>query len=882
MAMNIKLTHPRPTRRLLDSRCARILFAVLIGVVASSALHAADRAPVTSWDYNAEDVALPQGKPAAYIPEDMRRMFKIVDDPDAAGGKALQVAIDKRIIRELDVPVLRTPNISRDDAPVGLYKVTVRMKMTGMLNVIGTAIRLTGKDLPPTAGKKPNPNGRYDEPTIHGYMFKDADLYQDFTFTTEVVEPDHVSLRPNRERPKNPLSLCNSIPSKARMDRMLAGQPPLPEDQKEAELERATKITEADKAFAAGGLHVNMSILHVISVGFGRSRNSIQTLTIDKIHIERVPEPDTATVRQVLPQKVLVRPGEEQVFHVWLHNRSGKPQSGDVKLRVTHGFDESIDAGSKQVVVAPGKYAVVSVPWKTRVGEDLWGCTVTAEFLKDGKATSSAEDVFSVHSNPWAVMNFGGSHRNTNPYFDPPDYRNFQEFFGPTVGDGVKPATDDPTLPHLSGVAGYNTHLMFQKLLVDHNRSIGVASFMYLWPGATSYPVQEAFEKHPEWFGGRLNWTDQASDLYFKATDALVQNWTKGEQLRSPALYSLITSVNDAADEVYQNKITSIIKNLKIAGYDGVRWDADPFALISGYYAGQRYGLPEGADSTAKNVEMIRHFKEALRKEFPNYTEAANGVMGELGSKAWNRNYELPPIESNPPFIEFLKDGSSIMDEGWMNAWLFRDPRNIIKDYYWGVRRQTDACRRAGGFLHTFSPARDNVGYFTQSTIYYNHLAYLAGAQYPGAVSCSPGSETGLSHLLTRYSQFVWDNKLMWLTDAAKKIRIDSSVDLWWEDAAVYRTLPDGRMRYVIPVVNPPTTERFYRDQFSELPEPVREPLPVEVKLPEGYSKAKVRMITAEPRTSHRVLPSRVEGGAVRFELPELVLYRVLVVEFEK
>jgi len=158
----------------------------------------------------------------------------------------------------------------------------------------------------------------------------------------------------------------------------------------------------------------------------------------------------------------------------------------------------------------------------------------------------------------------------------------------------------------------------------------------------------------------------------------------------------------------------------------------------------------------------------------------------------------------------------------------------------------------------------------------------MAGAQYPGAFACTPGSETGLAHFATRFSEFLWDNKLLWLQDAGKAVRVDAPNELWFDETVVWRDLPDGRRRYVIPLVNPPTFERFLQDRFGELPQPVREPFPMEVKLPGGFSRAAVWMLSAEPRTAATRLAASVAGGAVSFDVPGLTLYRVLVVEFEK
>ena len=82
--------------------------------------------------------------------------------------------------------------------------------------------------------------------------------------------------------------------------------------------------------------------------------------------------------------------------------------------------------------------------------------------------------------------------------------------------------------------------------------------------------------------------------------------------------------------------------------------------------------------------------------------------------------------------------------------------------------------------------------------------------------------------------------------------------------------------------MNPATTERFFKDRFSELPEPIPDPFPMEVKLPEGFQSAEVWMLTAEPMTASAKLESRIEGSVVKFNVPSLVIYRVIVIESAK
>jgi hypothetical protein len=61
------------------------------------------------------------------------------------------------------------------------------------------------------------------------------------------------------------------------------------------------------------------------------------------------------------------------------------------------------------------------------------------------------------------------------------------------------------------------------------------------------------------------------------------------------------------------------------------------------------------------------------------------------------------------------------------------------------------------------------------------------------------------------------------------------------------------------------------------------------VKIPAGFSRAEVWMLSAEPKTAAThlkatavLLAGERRGGAVAFEVPDLILCRVVVVEFEK
>ena len=211
------------------------------------------------------------------------------------------------------------------------------------------------------------------------------------------------------------------------------------------------------------------------------------------------------------------------------------------------------------------------------------------------------------------------------------------------------------------------------------------------------------------------------------------------------------------------------------------------------------------------------------------------------------------------------------------------DCRNVIRDYLWAACQETQFVRRFGGFWYSFSPGRDCNPYFTQSIIYYGMLVILGGGSYWGPAACPAWSETGVAQFSMRFCEFLHDPKLQPVADASKCIRLLAPKEIWYEDSAVWRDLPDGRRRYVIPIVNPSTAERFFlKDRFSELPEPFREPFGMEVDLPAGFTGAKVWTLASEPKTSLAAVPSTLEGATLKFDVPDLYTFRVMVVEFDK
>ena len=838
-----------------------------------------------SWTYLGHELVTIDGKLDPEIPKEIKRHMEIVEDEGTESGKALKARVPKRLIRKEEVPLLATPGIPRTKAGAGLYRVTIRMKLDGMLNVIGTPIVFGPKRL-------------------HGYQFQETDTYQEFSYLKEVIEPDTVSKRPTQLQPQGALgqSPWRLFGLKKRLKAL--AEPGHDINKERLVYEKGEyrwqeygwrvvgKFHEAQAWRKAEDLVVPLAYAMTSpkgdsQFGFDGVANTIQSITVDWIKIEKVEESESVTVRQVLPRKRWARPGDLQSFTVWMHNRSGKSHTGDLVLSVVHGLSSAKEVARREVTIHHGDYRLETLEWEIPEDHPMWGAGVTAAFVKDGETHSRADEVFSIHQNPWAVMNFGGNHRSNEPYFKPLDYRNYMESFGVSPGDSVRPYPVDPTAPYITGMSGYATHMDLQKALADWNREIGAASFMYLSPLATSHRAELNYLKHPEWYKGRISWTDQAHDQWTNAERALIQAWkNKTEPPATPDLFHIETGLNFNYESLVLRTIEGSFEAVDHVGWDGIRGDGLPLALAGSNSLGEPTGPKDHMERKRESAKLLRRMRSRIREKHPSFVWGSNGDLYGVSHKLISRKVKAPDIEECPAFVAMFEggnlEGGNLMDEGWMNAYLYLDPRNIIRDYFWACRQECDFTRQAGGFFHTFSPQRDGTGHFVQSDIYYNLLTILAGAQYPGKYSATPGSETGSSHFITRFSEFLWDVELQWLRDAGKRMRVDSPTELWFDETVVWRDLPDGRRRYVIPLVNPPTMERFYKDRFSELAEPITEPFPVEVDVPEGFRQAEVWMLTAEPRTAAVKLEAELADGAVVFEVPELIIYRVIVVEFGK
>jgi hypothetical protein len=766
-----------------------IVWALMFVLSVARGIAAEESTPRTEWTCAAEN--LPWQKMVESHPEEerrrIRRLFEVTDDENTESGKSLQIRLDKKRVREGDFRFFTT---ERKNLPVGRYRVTVRMKMTGMLCVMGTPIYV----------EVPGIDRRV---SYYGYHFQEADT--------------------------------------AKMQAM----------------------------------GVSMGFGHTkrrVEMAYDYPANTIHSINVDYVRLEKVEEPPVRVLR-TLAGKRWMKPGQETFFRVWLAGRGEGEQKATLNLYLEHGLDERKQIASREVSLRAGQYAVERFDYATAADAPPWGYRVVAEAVRGGEVISSASDVFTVHPNNYAVKIFGGPKGRR--------LRNHVEVFGVTAGDCAKVYIEDPERPYKVGMSGYITNNRSQKAAIQWNRSVGVATLMYLFPGYTGNWGADLYLRHPEWFPGRLNFSDEAYRINAETQRIAEQVYeeTGGQpDMKEMRTFHLEGHLNFYEQELVERVTRGVIKAMKHIGYDGVRWDGGPLPVTRRNALGQTV-----VESQDKAMEMaagnLAYMKRKVREAgMPHFFLGYNGDTYGLTSIAHSLEAEQEDPGDFPQFVEMMEDGGMLMDESMMNCCRFNNPLNRIRDYYRALVQLRTAAREAGGYMEGF-PAERRGAVFTVTDAYWYVLSLAAGTHIPAAYPRTPYAKEGLAHFATRFCEFIWDNRLRPLPDAKDAIHVDGAQRLWYSDGAAYREMAD-RTRIVVPLINPPTRERFLKFRYGELPRPIEEPFEVAVVRPEGRDgEVRAFMLTTEPRNKAVPLEVEADEGNIRLKVPDLKLWRMLVIE---
>jgi len=805
-----------------------------------------------AWQIPATKVA--EGGALAIQPDDRaesKREVVTEDGKKKEESVALLARVSRRAIAKGPIPIAASPVIEWKDIRPGVYRVSARVKFEGPLHVIGTPITLSVLTAEPT---------REDVSTsFTNCDFRASGEYEVISFLYE-VDPTLAKRLPER-RSRHPWGypafLEEVYPGWKENKPKAPSQPPRPKG-----ISIALGL-DRTKYCAASGL----------------PPNSMNSVSLDWIDLQRVDLSPSITVRYVDSRKRWLRPGEENRFDIGIENFTDKTWTRELRLVLEREIAEQTVLSKEQVSLQPGEAKVVSVQWKTTPATPIWGYEARAEIRDGEKVESSARDYVNVHPEVYSVLCMGTRFRRPDPFRERVQWNNLVEVFAATEGDcaGILPSADQ----WLCGMSEVVTSYKIVQNVIQHNAEMGVATHMYLFAGGTGTPILDLYVLKPEYFPNRITATDQVYRLRRKVMDDVrAHDFNKGP-FEMPKTPHVEDHMNYWFPELMDRITKQAVEFIGKTGYMGIRFDVGIFSPKSTRTV---FGEPlpvDGKKSMEQAAKNFEGFRAAIMKEWPQFEWGANMDSWAYLEQVGKRDSTPPPPEDYPEFVAFAKAHGLFMDEGTMSAPLYDHYMNRFEDALWAMVQKREAVRKFGGVYQLFSPHRDGNGYFANDDIYWAIMIVASGSYYVGCFSPPPYSEDSIGHFVARFGEFFRSKSLRTLLDARDRIFVDSPSELWYADTAVWEDIGPKR-RYVIPLINPPTNERLRRNKANELPAPIEEPFNVEIKLPEGFAKAKAWMLTWEPRIAAVPLQADVHGDKAITRLPGIGLFRTLVVEFEK
>jgi len=761
---------------------------------------------------------------------------------------ALMLRVSRRAIAKGPIALAQTPLVEWEDIRPGVYRVSARMKLDGPPHIIGTPVLLSVSHERDTILSESFTNCDFREP----------DRYNVVSFLYEVDPGGEKRLKARESRhPWHYAAFLAEVYPGWR-ERAPAVQPPP----------------------ASRGIRIAVALEKTKYLSKpGTPPNSVRSVSLDWVKLERIEPSPSLTVRYVRAQKRWMRPGEETSFEVSVENFSDKAWTRPLRVLLVRGTNEESVLHEEEITLEPGKATVLCVPWLTDAETPIWGYEVRAEITAAGKVESSARDFFSVHPEVYAVHLMGTRFRRTDPFRQWGRCNNLVEVFAATEGDCARVLSSaDQWLCGMSKVA---TSYKIVRNVVEHNRRLGVATHMYLFAGGTGTAVIDLYVHRPEHFCTRISATDQVYRLLSETAEQIRQHDFNTGPFEMPLIPHVEHHINYWHPEVMERVTRQTLEFLRKTGYQGIRFDVglfSPKCVTTAF--GEKLPYDEGK-TMQQAAQNFNDFREAVLKEFPDFEFGANMDSWAYLEHVGKRDVTPPPPEQYPEFVAFARAHGMFMDEGTMNAPLYHHYMNRFEDALWSMVRKREVVRRYGGVYQLFSPHRDGTGYFAHDDIYWAVMIVASGSYYVGSFAPPPYSKDSIGHFITRFGEFFRSKDLKTLPDARQRIFVDSPAELWYADTAVWEDRGSKR-RYVIPLINPPLAERLRRNKTNELPPPILEPFKVQVQMPEGYGRARAWMLTWEPRIACVPLEARAGAGAVVVELPGISLFRTLVVEFEK
>ena len=494
----------------------------------------------------------------------------------------------------------------------------------------------------------------------------------------------------------------------------------------------------------------------------------------------------------------------------------------------------------------------------------------------------------------------GNSRRFLHPYAPgPPPTINHLQIMGAngTIYDsaGVVPDPEVFFDPYVVGNGSYMFSISTMASMTRGLSTRGIIPFFYLESSGSSKRAFEIFWDHPDW----VSTLPANMDNFLLERDKDVQTWLKwrrGEHktedgkpppiTRGGGAYSgQLVSLNGIVKENVDRVIEGSLKLCENTDFRGIRWDGVPFRALNAKSLGGTWGKTQ-EELHAISAGNVRRYRKEMRAEFPNFELRANGGIPALQDRQkdpydFDKAFEI--LKGDPLHTESVSDHGSIMEEMWMGYAGFGNYKNNCLNYLRASHFENAAFKMAGGHNGHMLWFYDAKTQYAPDEIYQQLFTFLGGAHLDGAFGPIPDSTHELGVYATRFSEFIWDPALRPIRNMADKVEADAEVDLWCTETGFEKTTDEGHLLYVIPVINPPVTELWLQNRFGLLPEPIREPIGMTVRKPQGYnSVSRVYLLENSPFPHVEQLKFEDNQTDVYFEIPELIIFEVVVVEFAK
>ena len=270
----------------------------------------------------------------------------------------------------------------------------------------------------------------------------------------------------------------------------------------------------------------------------------------------------------------------------------------------------------------------------------------------------------------------------------------------------------------------------------------------------------------------------------------------------------------------------ALVKSIREFGWDGIFWDGCGY-VVGPWYSYKGDAMPNGQDAEEVSANNIRKTHEAIWKEFPEaflWYNGANpadvgsfypsgnggGRKGKMQMVADPRNGSLKELQY-PQVIDPRSAAHS-----WRSLFdIYLDSRDSVRKRKWDKPLLGDNLHT--GYLFPcsrYDTTQEEAMKTREDWTWTNHaISLIAAAQLHfggGGTAFRP-----MLQLMTRYSEFFWDEKIRMVGKAYKRFELDSLREVWWEDAVYERETAAGQ-DVIFNLVNSPDSEKAHPKLYAD------------------------------------------------------------------